>query len=88
MQLAPALLQQEGPVSIPARYLITKSHSDTINKYICAYWKEPKVPLCYVHSPLVGCPGVSGGEKAACNADQDSTLESGRSPGEENGNPL
>ena len=31
----------------------------------------------------LGCPGGSGGEKAACKAgDQDSTLESGKSPGE------
>ena len=85
----PALLPQDGPVSMKARYLITYSHNDILHKYICAFWKEPKVPLCYVHSPLWGFPGGSGGKKAACNAgDQDLTLESGRSPDGENGNPL
>ena len=34
-------------------------------------------------------PGGSEGKESACNAgDQDSIPESGRSPGEENGNPL
>ena len=84
-----SFVQQDGPVSMKARYLITYSHNGTLHRYRCAFWKEPRVPLCYVHSPLLGFPGGSDGKKAACNAgDQDLTLESGRSSGEENGNPL
>ena len=51
--------------------------------------KSPKCPfvMCILH--FRGFPGGSGGKKAACDAgDQDLTLESGRSSGEENGNPL
>ena len=39
--------------------------------------------------PSVGFPGGSAGKASACSAgDLDSSLGSGRSPGEGNGNPL
>ena len=42
-----------------------------------------------MHSILKGFPGGSEGEESACNAgDPGSIPGSGRSPGEENGNPL
>ena len=45
--------------------------------------------LCAVIPPITGFPGGSAGKESACNAGDLGWIPgSGRSPGEENGNPL